>query len=108
MWSVGILLGIFVGILSGVIFLLILQTAFKGTGIRHATALIAELTGLATFSLGGSWFADGILAGAAPGALLHPYMLAFSLTFFVVTARGLYFAVVKFGNDIGELERAGQ
>lgn len=105
MWQIGIPLGVFVGVLSGIILLLILRTGVKGTGLKHISALIAELTALATFSLGGSWFAKGILKGVQSDDLLSSYILAFAVTFLVLTSRGLYLAIVKLGNQIGEQEK---
>lgn len=108
MWYIGIPLGAFVGVISGIIFMLILRTGFQGTGLKHVSALIGELTALATFSLGGSWFAKGILQGAASDDLLGPYILAFAATFFLLTSKNLYRATVRLGNQIGEQERVGR
>lgn len=105
MWLIGIPVGFFIGTLSGIMFLLILRTGFEGTGLKHITALIGELTALATFSLGGTWLAKGVLKGVDPD-FMAPYILSFAITFFVISARSLYRTVVKIGNQIGELENS--
>ncbi len=101
MFLIGIPLGIFIGTLSGYIFLLILRTGFKGTGLKHISTLLGELTALVTFSLGGSWFANGILKGTEPSDIQSPYILAFAVTFFILTSKCLYRVIVKLGNEIG-------
>jgi hypothetical protein len=108
MWLIGIPVGVFVGVLSGVIFLLILRTGFEGTGLKHATALIGELTALASFSLGGSWLAKGVLKDVGQADFLSPYILAFAVTFFVIIAKSLVRAVITIGNQIGQQKEAKQ
>ena len=100
MWLIAIPIGLFIGVLSGFIFLLILRTGFEGSGIKYVTALIGELTALATFSLGGTWLASGVLTDIEP-EFLTPYILSFAITFFTISAKSLYRAVVKIGNQIG-------
>ena len=100
MWLIGIPIGLFIGVLSGIIFLLILRTGFEGTGLKYIAALIGELTALATFSLGGTWFASGVLTGIDSN-FLTPYILSFAISFFVISAKSLYRAVVRIGNQIG-------
>lgn len=106
MWLIGIAIGLFIGVLSGIIFLLILRTGFEGTGLKHVTALIGELTALASFSLGGTWLAKGALEDVHRADFLAPYVLSFAAMFFVIAAKSLYRAVTKLGNQIGQQERA--
>jgi len=104
MWQISIPIGLFIGALSGIIFLLILRTGFEGTGLKHVTALIGELTALASFSLGGTWLAKGALEEVHRDDFLPLYVLSFSAMFFVIAARSLYRAVIKLGNQIGQQE----
>jgi hypothetical protein len=106
MWLIGIPIGLFIGTLSGISFLLILRTAFEGKGIKHVTALIGEIAALASFSLGGKWLADGSLEEMQRTGLLGPYLLSFITTFFIIAAKSLYRTVVRLGNQIGQQEYA--
>jgi hypothetical protein len=106
MWLISIPIGLFIGALSGLIFLFILKTGFKETSLKHITAIIGELTALASFSLGGSWFAKGILKNVSGTDILAPYILSFAIMFFAIAARALYRAVIILGNQIGQAERS--
>lgn len=103
---IGIPIGLFIGTLSGIIFLLILRTGFKGEGLKTVTTLIGELTALASFSLGGPWFAKGLLEDMHRADFLGPYLLSFAATFFTIAAKSLYRAVIRLGNEIGQKEGA--
>jgi hypothetical protein len=109
MWLIGIPLGIFVGALSGTMFLLIVKTGFESTGsIKHLTAVIGELVGLASFALGGTWLAKGILKGVDVGQMdfLSHYIISFAATFLLIVSWCLFKVVIKIGNEIGQPKEA--
>jgi hypothetical protein len=110
MWLIGIPLGAFVGALSGFLFLLILRAGFLGEGIKQIGAILSELIALVSFALGGSWFANSgilreMLSGTKAGDVLSPYLLAFTVFFFVVVCVPFYRIIVRFGSEFAAHER---
>ncbi len=101
-------MGLFIGVLSAIIFLLVLRTAVAIKEPKHLSGLIAQLVALASFSLGGSWLATELLKTVDRSDFLGPYLLTFTVTFFTICSKGLYLAMVKFGNQIRTEESTQQ
>lgn len=101
MWIVATPVGVFIGILSAFIFLLVLRTALHTQGLKHLAGIVAQLITLASFSLGGSWLAAGLFETVDRHEFVGPYLLAFTVAFFAISFKGLYRAMVKLGNQIG-------
>lgn len=101
---IGIPIGVVIGVLAGVMFLVILETAFKGSGIKHMTAVIAELAALATFSFGGSWLTKGLLKNVAGSDILPSYLCSFAVTFLFVIGRRLFQVAITMGNESAKRE----
>lgn len=102
---IGIPLGIFIGILSGFVFLLIVKIGFQSAGVAQIGKILSGLAALVSFSLGGSWFTNSyLLKDAESSEILSYYMLAFSMTFLVVVAIPLYRLIIRFGKLFAEMD----
>jgi hypothetical protein len=91
---VGIPLGLLVGVVSGVAFVLLIREALRGEVIRIA--------GLLT-SMPGTWFGGGWLTELFDlDAILSSYVATLAVSFLLIAAYPLLRLVVRLGNEIGE------
>ena len=83
----GICLGVLIGILSGMCFVVLLDNLTTG---GNATAAVASITGLGTFMVGGSWGSGRMLESSDPGEMASWYFLALAITFTPFALLGVY------------------
>jgi len=91
--TVGVPLGILVGLVSGAAFIIFLRAAFLRDGIKTAGSLL---------SMPASWFGGGWLTEVFDlDRILSWYVSSLAICFLAIVAYPLLRAVVRIGNEVG-------
>jgi hypothetical protein len=97
----GIPLGILIGIISGLTFVVLLHTAWSSTrDSKSIILLIAELLAIPTFWFGGTWLTTIMLKDIQLNTILPDYLVSLTCTFVVIAMYPLSMIVIQFGNNI--------
>ncbi|HYU51967.1 MAG TPA: hypothetical protein VEK37_03450 [Gemmatimonadaceae bacterium] len=103
----GIVLGVLIGITSGVVFLLLLGTASRWKGASSIVPLTGEILAIPTFWFGGPWVSTKLLVGVSTADMLNPYLLSLLLTFSAIFAYPGVQWIVRLGKDLGAHQEGG-
>jgi hypothetical protein len=99
--SVGIPLGILIGILSGTISVLFLRTLqVVRREPKYVIAIAAEITAISSLWLG-SPFVSAALRDVKPSQILTSYLIALASVYVLITAWPLVKLVIAAGEEIG-------
>lgn len=99
---IGIPLGILIGLVSGVIFILLVRTAWTSRNDRKAVSkVVLELLGIPTFWFGGSWAASALLEGISVSAILPYYATSLAVVFGLIAVPVLLKIVLQIAREVG-------
>ncbi len=101
--SAGLALGILIGIISGIVFLLLLKTADRLTkgDAKAILAFTAELLAIPTFMLGGPWITGSLLQVVPLPDLINPYLNSLVITFPVILIYPAGRWIIRSGQELG-------
>ena len=98
-------LGVLIGLVSGLAFMLLLRTALSGKlEFKASMAIVGELLAIPTFWFGGSWVTASLLQGLNVAEILPTYMVALAVVFSAIAIYPLSRLVIRLGNGIGAME----
>jgi hypothetical protein len=100
---IGIPLGILIGVISAVIFNLLVLSAWKSRADKKALAKIfVELIAIPTFWFGGSWAASAFLKDVDMTKVLPEYITSLAVVFGLLSLPGLYKIIFNLAREIGQ------
>ncbi|HYQ58868.1 MAG TPA: hypothetical protein VEP89_16115 [Draconibacterium sp.] len=99
---IGIPLGIFIGLLSGYFFLMLVKTMRKKEEFKKLQKVIALMSALVVFSLGGSWFSTGFLEEITAVDILPSYLCSFTGVFVLICSTVIFQIAIQLGKSIRE------
>jgi hypothetical protein len=100
---IGIPLGILIGLLSGVIFIFLVRTAWMSRDDGKALAkVILELVAIPTFWFGGSWAASTFLREIDVSSMLPYYATSLAVVFGLFAVPVLYKIIVQIAREVGQ------
>lgn len=107
---VGIPLGLLIGVLTGLVVLLLIRTAWRTSRIslKSLGALVGQFLSIPTFWLGGPWISGSFLKGENFTEILPYYAVSLACTFSLIAAYPLLRIVISLGRDIGRAEVHGR
>ena len=102
--GVGLALGFLIGIISGIVFLLLLKTALSAPdkGPSSIMTLTAELLAMPTFWFGGPWLTTKLLEPVEMQDLLNPYVGSLAVTFSIISLYPAARWIIQLGEDFGK------
>jgi hypothetical protein len=100
---VGTAMGVLLGILTGVVFVLCLVRATEKskTWLQRSKWLITKILALPTFWFGGPWLTGELLAQIDYAGVLPWYALSLAVVFAAVVIRPVVRFVIWAGNSLG-------
>ena len=101
---IGIPIGILIGLLSGVIFLFLVRTAWTSRNDRKALAkVILELVAIPTFWFGGSWAASALFREVDVASMLPYYATSLAVVFGLIALPVLLKIILRIAGEVGQL-----
>jgi len=101
---IGVALGLLIGVISGIVFLLLLKTAV-GTVSKGAPAILtltSELLAIPAFWFGGPWFTTKLLSLVPLPDLINPYVVSLAVTFSLISLYPAGRWIIRLGEDFGK------
>jgi hypothetical protein len=107
---IGIPLGLLIGLVSGLVVLLLIRTAWRISRInlKSLGTLLGHLLAIPTFWLSGPWISGRFLEGQKLAEILPYYIVSLACTFSMIAAYPLLRIVVSLGREIGKAEVHGR
>ena len=101
---VGLALGFLIGIISGIVFLLLLNTAVitSDKSASFILTLTAELFAIPTFWFGGPWLTTQLLKLVPLQELINPYVASLAVIFSVISLYPATCWIIQLGKDFGQ------
>jgi Na+-driven multidrug efflux pump len=103
--GVGLALGFLIGVITGIVFLLILKTAdrLSEKGTASILTLTTELLAIPTFWFGGPWLATtGMLKGVGEQTgLLNSYLISLVAVFAIISLYPAARWIIQLGDQLG-------
>ncbi len=99
---IGLIPGFLIGVISGIVFLLLLKTANRMSG-QGVLTFATQLLAIPTF--GGVESGSppvGCLVLCSPKGILKPYLVALAFTFAGISAYPAFRWIVQIGEELGE------
>lgn len=99
----GVALGVLIGIVTGIVFLLLLRTAnrLSGKPVPTIMTLTTELLAIPTFWFAGPWVTSGLLELVPLGDLINPYIVSLAATFVVILIYPAFRWIVQLAEELG-------
>jgi hypothetical protein len=101
----GIALGLLIGILSGAVFIWMLNGLASAATIRDGLKMVVQILLIATFWFAGPWLARGALKEVRWPDILEPYAASLALTFLVISLWPLVRFILRMGKVLSQHER---
>ncbi|MDO8545635.1 MAG: hypothetical protein Q7S40_34765 [Opitutaceae bacterium] len=100
---IGIPIGILIGLLSGVIFIFLVRTAWTSRNDRKAVGkVIIELVAIPTFWFGGSWAASALLREIDVSLMLPYYATSLAVVFGLIALPVLFKIILQIAREVGQ------
>ena len=101
--EVGIPLGVLIGIITAIVFLYLLYTAFKRRlSFRNTLTVAGQVLALPTFWFGGPWLATQIMASVDIASIVVSYINSLCITFILIIFYPICRLIVRVGNSLGK------
>lgn len=99
---IGIPIGVLIGLLSGVIFIFLVRTAWTSRNDGKAVGkVILELIAIPTFWFGGSWAASAFLKEIDVSAMLPYYATSLAVVFALIALPVLFNIILQIAREVG-------
>jgi len=100
---IGIPIGILIGLISGVIFIFLVRTAWTSRNDPKAVAKVfLELLAIPTFWFGGSWAASAFLRELDVTAMLPYYATSLAVMFGLIALPVLWKLILQIAREVGQ------
>jgi hypothetical protein len=100
---IGIPLGILIGLISGVIFIFLVRTAWTSRNDGRAVGkVILELIAIPTFWFGGSWAASAFLREIDVALMLPYYATSLAVVFGLIALPVLVRIILQIAREVGQ------
>jgi len=104
----GLFLGIPIGIISGIVFLILFKTLISNSirGISSILKVIAQILAIPTFCYGGQWIAgkllDILFENPDVDKMVSSYIISVGLFFSLIVIFPISRWIIKLGEDLGK------
>ncbi len=100
---IGIPIGVLIGLLSGVIFIFLVRTAWTSRNDGKAVAKVTlELVAIPTFWFGGSWAASTFLKDIDVASMLPYYATSLAIVFGLIALPVLLKIIMQIAREVGQ------
>jgi len=100
----GSALGVLIGLVSGIVFLLLLKTAVGNPdrGIASLAKITGQILAIPTFWFGGPWLTGSVLKAVVLSEVINPYVVSLALVFAAISAYPAARWIIHLGEDFGK------
>jgi hypothetical protein len=104
--AVGVPLGLLIGVVSGITFLLLMDTAFTGRrNVQSVMKIVAQLLAVPFFWFGGPWVTTAVMKSVNLATIFTAYIYSLAVTFLLIVIFPTLNLVINLGKRMGKVSK---
>ena len=99
-------MGLLIGVVSGITFLLLMDTAFTGRrNVQSVMKIVAQLLAVPFFWFGGPWVTTAVMKSVNLATIFTAYIYSLAVTFLLIIIFPTLNLVINLGKRMGKVSK---